>query len=290
MLFSQVIFFLKEVYRNIIRNSWMSIAAITIVTLSLAVFGIFLVILFNINFLFDTILSQLEITAYLRPKITKKEIFTIRRELLTLPGVTRVKFISREEALHRIEAMLHIELASKRNPLPNSLEIRVKNPDYISVVVEKLKSFSAIEKVNYGQQLTEKLVILARTIKIIGLIISLILLIITLVIISNTIRLTVLARSDEIEIMQLVGATSWFIKWPFLLEGLFYGLLGSILSISLLVFFYKGISARVQAILPFLPVINASEVSVPLGIILIITGISIGVLGSSISVSKCLKI
>jgi cell division transport system permease protein len=175
-----------------------------------------------------------------------------------------------------------------RNPLPDTFEIYVEDPGAVLVVVKKVENLPGIEKVKHAELLTQRLISVNHAVRITGATIVLALIIATILIVSNTIRLTVFARRKEISIMQLVGAANWFIRWPFIIEGIVQALTGALLALGLVRLAYHLMIPQMEKSLPFLPVLPAAAVSETLALIVLGTGLFVGIAGSLISVNKFL--
>ena len=175
------------------------------------------------------------------------------------------------------------------NPLPNSFEVLVRRPDMVKTAAASIEQMDGVEMAKYGQDVVEHLFDITRLIRLFGAILMVLLAGATLFIISNTIRLTVIARRKEIAIMKYVGATDWFIRWPFLLEGIVLGFAGSILALVALRVAYGMITAKVYDTLAFFPLLPLYPFLDYVGLVLLLCGMFIGAMGSTISLKRLLK-
>ncbi|MFC1616929.1 permease-like cell division protein FtsX [Candidatus Margulisiibacteriota bacterium] len=294
MKISDYYFFLKEALIGIKRSFMMAFISVATISVSLFIFGIFLLITINFNNLLDFVVSKLEIRVYFSENITKSDIIDIKERLEELAEVRRVEFISKKRAWeHFSEQFSNIDMQDliDKNPLPDTLRIRLRHTSDMT----KLKAFFAqipknmIEDISYGEVIANRISLFANFAKLSGLAMVALLTFATLLIIVNTIRLTVLARKDEIEIMQLVGATDGFIEWPFLLEGFFIGITGSIISIAFLKTGYFFFAHKFQQSIPYFPLVFEPKILYTLYLIILATGIILGMFGAYLSVSKALK-
>lgn len=288
-------YFVREAILSIKRNRLMSIASVSTVTISLLMLGIFAIMIINMNNLANILESQVQVTAYIKEGMETEDKEALGEEIRAIEGVTKVEFIGKQEALERFSERLGeqkelLESLGDNNPLPDSFEIHVDTPERVKEVVEKVKTMEAIEETRFGQEVIEQLFSLTRILRVGGVVLIIFLALATLFIISNTIRITVFSRRKEVNIMKYVGATDWFIRWPFLLEGMLLGLFGSLLAVILLSWVYSMIVDQVHASLAFLPMVPRWPMLPYASLLLVIAGTGIGALGSSISLRKFLRV
>ena len=295
MSFSTKEYFVKETYKSIRRNGFMSFASISTVAVSLLVLGMFLMIFLNTNNLAQYLESQVQVSVYMQDSATDKELTAVKEKLTKMPGVVKVTQVSKQQALERFkkrlgdqEQLLHS--LGKENPFPNSFEIQVDNPERIKVLTPQIGQLSKVETAKFGQEVVEHLFQLTKILRFGGILLVVFLAMATLFIISNTIRLTVFARRKEVIIMKYVGATDWFIRWPFLLEGMTLGFFGAVLASVLINSIYSGLLTRIHATLAFLPLLPTSPLLIYVDLFLLIAGTGIGALGSYISLRKFLRV
>lgn len=295
MSFSTKEYFVKETYKSIRRNGFMSFASISTVAVSLLVLGMFLMIFLNTNNLAQYLESQVQVSVYMQDSATDKELTAVKEKLTKMPGVVKVTQVSKQQALERFkkrlgdqEQLLHS--LGKENPFPNSFEIQVDNPERIKVLTPQIGQLSKVETAKFGQEVVEHLFQLTKILRFGGILLVIFLAMATLFIISNTIRLTVFARRKEVIIMKYVGATDWFIRWPFLLEGMTLGFFGAVLASVLINSIYSGLLERIHATLAFLPLLSPSPLLLYVDLFLLVAGTGIGALGSYISLRKFLRV
>ena len=295
MRFSTKQYFIKETYKSIRRNGFMSFASISTVAVSLLVLGMFLMIFLNTNNLAQYLESQVQVSVYMQDSATEKELASVKEKLAKMPGVVKVTQVSKTQALERFkkrlgdqEQLLHS--LGKENPFPNSFEIQVDNPERIKVLTPQIGQLPKVETAKFGQEVVEHLFQLTKILRFGGILLVVFLAMATLFIISNTIRLTVFARRKEVIIMKYVGATDWFIRWPFLLEGMTLGFFGAVLASVLINSIYSGLLERIHATLAFLPLLPTSPLLIYVDLFLLIAGTGIGALGSYISLRKFLQV
>ena len=295
MSFSTKEYFIKETYKSIRRNGFMSFASISTVAVSLLVLGMFLLIFLNTNHLAQYLESQVQVSVYMQDSATAEDLKNVETKLKQMPGVVKVTPINKQQALARFEERLGdqkqlLDSLGKENPFPNSFEVQVDAPERIKTITPSIDQLPKVETAKFGQEVVEHLFSLTRILRIGGIILVIFLAMATLFIISNTIRLTVFARRKEVIIMKYVGATDWFIRWPFLLEGMTLGFFGAVIASLCLNSIYAGILERIHATLAFLPLLSTSPLLIYVTLFLLAAGTGIGALGSYISLRKFLRV
>jgi cell division transport system permease protein len=291
-------FFVRESLRSIKRNRTMSAAAITSVIASLLVIGIFFVIVLNIDFAATKLESQIEMMVYLNDGLGESIISTMNTEIKSINGVKSVEFISKDVALKNLEKnwgenSYLLEGLDGDNPLPDAFLITLSDPSLASGVAMSVSSMSNIEKVVYGKEELEKLLNTTYVLRMSSLVIIFILLFISVFIIANTIKLTLYARRREIGIMKLVGATDWFVRMPFIIEGIIVGLIGAVAaSIILGAGYYYCADLVKNQMIGFMSIslMPFNQIIVSMFVLLIIVGVVIGAAGSLLSVRKFIKV
>ena len=288
-------YMVRETLISLKRHNWMSIASISTVAVSLFVLGIFMILVLNMNRMASFLESQVQISVYLKDDLSKEDIRGIGDDIRGLQGIDTVAFISRSDAEKRLRERLGeqaylLDALGDQNPLPDSYEVTVRDPSMVETAAKAIAEFSGVEQTKYGQDVVEHLFDITRLIRIFGLVLMLLLAGATLFIISNTIRLTVFARRKEVAIMKYVGATDWFIRWPFMLEGVVMGFAGGVIAAIALKLVYAAAAAKIYDTLAFFPLIPEQPFMTIIGILIVISGMAIGALGSSISLKRFLKV
>jgi len=273
----------------------MSVASISTVALSLLILGMFLVMVLNLNNMASNLESQVQVSVYLQEGLSDLETREIGTRITKLPGVHQVIFIDKEEAMTRFKQRLGeqqsiLQALDGNNPLPNAFEVKLDRPERVKPVAQAIAQFKGVENAKFGQEVVEQLFALTKMVRIFGVILIGFLALAALFIISNTIRLTVFARRKEIGIMKYVGATDWFIRWPFLLEGIILGFGGALVAVVLLGRIYGALIQKVYESLAFLPLIPQYPFITSIGIVLLVVGTVIGALGSTISLRKFMQV
>jgi cell division transport system permease protein len=226
----------RESFKSLGRNGWMMFASVSAVTITLLLVGVFFVIMMNLNNVAKSIEEDVEIRVHIDVAATDEEQQALQSQIEKLPEVESVTFSPKEEELDNLITSLGEEgeaftLFEQDNPLNDVFVVKTKNPTDTMKAAKKIEKMKFASKVKYGQGSVEKIFEVTSISRNIGLILVIGLLFTAMFLISNTIKITIFARRKEIEIMKLVGATNGFIRWPFFLEGLWLGLLGSIIPI-----------------------------------------------------------
>lgn len=291
-------FFIKEGFGNLHKNKTMSSASISSVIAALLVIAIFFIIVMNVDYAASKLESQIEMMVYLEDDLSEAIINSMAKELKTISAVKDVQFVSKTQALKDLnkkwgDNAYLLEGLEGDNPLPDSFKVTLTDPSKANTVALAITSISNIERVVYGKEELEKLLKATYIVRISSLIIISILVFISVFIISNTIKLTVYARRKEINIMKYVGATDWFVRGPFIVEGILLGLLGSLIT-SLVVgvgYYYCSNFIQNQMIgLLSVTLMPFGELISSLVLLLGTVGLLIGVIGSFLSVRKFIKV
>ncbi|ABZ83306.1 cell division protein ftsx, putative [Heliomicrobium modesticaldum Ice1] len=286
-------YFFREAFRSMWQNGWMSVASISTVAISLLILGISLLLVMNSHYAAAAIESDLEIVLSLKNDIDAKQTQAVADRLRGNSRVAEVIFVSKQEAMSAMRKQVRPELLralGEDNPFPDQFRVKAKDPNDVASLADEFGKIPGVELVKYGQGVVERLLRLTQWVRIVGLSVMGLIGLAAVFLISTTIRLTVFARRREINIMKFVGATNWFIRWPFLLEGTFLGLIGSLLAIVLVYALYTPVAEYVRTSLPFVPLRADSGFLLTISQILLASGVFIGALGSSISLRKFLKV
>ncbi|MGM9945537.1 MAG: permease-like cell division protein FtsX [Lysinibacillus sp.] len=289
---------LRESFKSLSRNSWMTFASISAVTVTLLLVGVFAIIMMNLNKVATDLENDVEIRVLIDIMNDEEETAKAEAELIAqienLPDVAEVVYSTREQELDNLIKDFGDELSlfEQNNPLHNVLYVKAADPQQTANVAKQIEKLDHINEVLYGEGKVEKLFSFLNTGRNIGLVLILGLLFTAMFLISNTIRITIIARKDEIEIMKLVGATNSFVRVPFVLEGMWIGLLGAIIPITAVsvIYYnlYNTLAPRIQGnLLELLPV---TPLLYQVSALLVGLGLLIGIWGSFMSVRKFLKI
>ena len=295
---NSLVYNVKQGFTQILRNRGMSVASIFSILAMLFILGIFFVIVVNLN-LFTEVVKQDydQIEVYLKDEVTVEQAETLMGQIKTHEGAEAVSYRSKDDALNIMKqrwgesAYLLDSLGD--NPLPASILISVDSMENAQSVSEFAIALDGVEDVQYFRETVEKLTKVTNFLQIGAIVVMVFLIIVSVVVVSNTIKLTVFARSKEIKIMKYVGATNWFIRGPFMAEGIIIGIFAAIISTIMASLLYgrivAGIGTQVIAITSC-PLISVGYMAGNMLIIFLALGISIGAWGSIISMRKFLDV
>ncbi len=294
---------LKTAIKSLYRNFSMSIASTVLVTLTLLVLSSTIILTLNIGFVTDTVFESLRINVYLEDSLNEAEIDTVQAELENISNVDTVTFSSKDAELENLtqdfqDGDLILEYLEDDNPLKNVYIVNLNDmgtgeddTNAMETAAKEIEKINGVESAEYGaEQGTDSLIETLDFIKIISNLISIALLVITIFLITNTVKLTINARRHEIAIMRLVGAKSWYIRMPFVIEGMIIGLLGGIIAYFLSTYGYAYILDL--AAIAFLKgsLIPAEDLSTSYLVLIPLVGTLIGSLGSVIAIRGYLKV
>ena len=292
-------FFLKEALRGLRRSSAPALAALLTVLLTAVVLGVFIPIVQATTGTANEVRSRVVVDVYIKDSATDQERADLRSAIESTANVKSVEFISKAEALKRAEGKnpeafrQGTELLGS-NPLPASYRVPPEDPDKIGQIVQRLNAggepqLSAIDEVRDREEDTSKILSATGLVKALTAGLAVLLVLASIALIANTIRLSIFSRRREVEVMRLVGATNWFIRWPFVIEGLAVGLLGGVLAVVLLAMakatFVDPLSDRFALIaaprtIEFLPLVA----------ILLAASMAVSAVGSGLTLRRFLKV
>lgn len=286
-------FFLRESFIGMNRSRLMTFIAMATIGVSLIVFGFFLLLTVNLNNFTSLLTEKLEVRLFLKQTLTRSEIKEFQDRIRRLNGIKSIRFVDKDSAWDEFKEnykSMGIDGAVGKNPLPHSISIHLQKEGAIEPMVDYFRKFDYyVDDVVYGSEIAMRVEKFSQFAKGAGLVLVLLLGASTLLIIVNTIRLTVLARQEEISIMRLVGATNYFIQLPFLIEGFIIGVVGAVVAIVSLSIGYSWLGDKIIASVPFMPLVFQLEQLVIIYCIVGIVGTFIGMLGAFISVSRMLR-
>ena len=288
-------YFVREVIISMIRNRWMTFASIGTVTVSLFVLGVFMMLVVNLTRMASELESQVQIAVYLNDALTEEGRAEVEQMMRDMKNISKIEYIPREQAIQRLEERLGdhkyiLEALGDVNPLPNSYEVTVKKPEAVQSTAAAIADLYGVDEAKYGQDVASHLFDMTRLVRLFGFLLMFLLAGATIFIISNTIRLTVFARRKEIAIMKYVGATDWFIRIPFILEGIALGFIGGGLAALALRSFYSVMAAKIYSTLTFFPLVPQYPFVNYLTIVMIVSGMIVGIIGSTISLKRFLEV
>ena len=284
----------RESFKSIRRNSWMTFASVSAVTVTLLLVGVFIVIMMNLNQLAQNIENDVEIKVVADPAANEKIIKELVEKVRSTDGVLEVVYSSRDAELDKMIKSFgdELNLYKQSNPLGDALYVKAKDPQQTATIAKKIDTYDYTYEVVYGEEKVEKLFKVLNMSRNVGLVLILALLFTAMFLISNTIRITIVARRTEIEIMKLVGATNNFVRIPFLLEGMWLGILGAIAPMLIISISYYKLFEVLEPKLQgeMFQLLNATPFILQLNGLILFMGMFIGVWGSFMSVRKFLKV
>ena len=282
-------FSLKRAWQGFWRNAVMSLAATATMVLMLLLLSGFWIIQAGLLAGLEFTEQKVEVVAYLQPNATEAQVDTLRADLDAMPEVDSVVYVTRDEALERFRQSMESQGREDltqyldSNPLFASLEVKLVDPSAVREVGDALREDGAVRNVINIEDLVERVLTVTDILRTAGTVILIVVGVICLFIIVNTIRLAVFARAEEIEIMRLVGASDAFIRWPFVFEGAFVGLLGALITLGVLAAAADPLSGFMVDFFRVLP-IQVGSLSRDLITLVMGAGVGLGILGSWVSV------
>ncbi len=291
---------LKESILNLARNGWMTIASVGAVTVTLLMLGVFIVFGANTSYFTNQIEQSAEIRVHVDVTATPENEAVLQSELEKIPEIDSVDFSSKDEELEMHKESLGLDQSEElyqqykaSNPLHDVFVVKLKDPQQTETVVPQIEKLDYVDDINYGEDYVGKMFEFTKWVQIIGSVLIIALALVAVFLIVNTIRVTILSRKREIEIMRLVGATNAFIRWPFFLEGIWLGLLGSIIPITTISITYIYVD-RHEVLnrmgLGLFKTIPPDPFILYVALSIVVIGTVIGVIASLLSIRKHIKI
>lgn len=291
-------YLIKEGLKSIWINRLMSFASIMTVTASLVIFSLFLIISVNVEHMVEQVRSEYELLVVIDENADEATIQGIGKAISAMPDVRDARLVTKEEGLEELKASMDnqelFEGLELDNPLRNTYRVSLRNLNQSVAVMEQISLISGVVKINSNQEAVSMLQNITKVVNTVGFWLFLLLMVISIAIITNTIRLAVYARRKEINVMKFIGATNWFIRWPFIVEGVVIGLLAAILSFAIVYGGYYYASDSFAKILSGgiagLKLIDVHFMMRWVALFSVVLGVFSGVTGSVISVRKHMKV
>jgi len=289
-----IAFSLRGAWQGFWRNAVMSFAATATMVLMLLLLSGFWIVLTGLNAGLSFVEQKVEVVADIQPTASLDQIHALQAQIQAMPEVSTVDYVDADTALQQFRAQLKAQGQDdlsqylSTNPLPASFEIKLKDPHVFGNVVGVLQAnTTVISSVQQIQKLVDQVLTITNILRTAGLVLLLLVGLVVLFIILNTIRLAVVARSEEIEIMRLVGASDAFIRWPFIFEGAFVGLLGAAITLGVLALAAAPLGQFMFDFFRVLP-LEFGSLGEQLALLVLGTGLGLGVIGSWLSVRSYL--
>ena len=291
-------YLLGEGFRNVFHNKKSSGASLAIMCATMLIFGLFFMIIENLNNAVETLETQQGIQVFIQKTATDAQMEQIGEQIQAIDGVNKVTFVSKEDALNQTKEKLKDKQAliagwDESNPFKASYLVTLTDLKLSSQVQDEIKKIDNIDSIQSRDETINGLVAIANGVRIVSAVILTLLVLISIFIIGNTIKLTVHARRKEISIMKYVGGTDSFIRWPFVIEGIIIGIVAALLSMLVLGIAYSLITnAAANSIISTMGIklLSFTDMTTLLVIVYMVLGIGIGALGSSISMRKYLQV
>lgn len=283
----------KEGFRNIWVNRLMSLASVTVLMACLVMIGFGAMLFFNINALLDTVEQQNIVMVYVKDGATDEQATALGNQIKTMENVVECSFIPKEDAFNDYiesygdnKALLE---GLDENPMPDGFRVVISDLNEFRATVDKLNALDMVDEVRGNSDIADKLVSIRRAVTIVAGGIVALLFLVSLFIISNTIRITMFSRKLEISIMKAVGATNWFIRWPFMVEGILLGVIASAVSFGVLAGLYQGMVYVFNDLLAIFKPVSFGGYALYILLVFLSIGVFTGSFGSLISMGKYLK-
>ncbi len=296
MKFNTLKYFFVDAFKSLKRNKTLSIAAMITVLITFFIFGTFILLGLNFNKAIEDVASKLEIKVYLDNDIKLIDQREIEMKLNELDGVKEVIYESKEEAFVNLKDMLKDNQGLlegydlKDNPLPSSFIVKLENPEDASQITEAVKDMTGVEDISNQQDMIDTISSFVSGVRVAGLALFVVFIGVSIFLITNTTKITVYSRRREVGIMKYVGATDWFIRWPFIIEGMIIGIIGSLLSSILLYVLYRWIFGYIVSNMFLVSLVSPAFVLSTLTWIFVLGGTVIGALGSIVALRKFLDV
>lgn len=303
---SSFAFFFSESLKGFARNLSTALGSIVTIFLSLLIIGVFLIGGLVVDNIVNLVEDKVSITAYVADDASQEDIDAVENYITGLDGVASIDFTTKDQALENFKNSMTsnpeiVDQLDGQNPLPASIDVQLSDAQMVETVAGEIESNETFQKIadnpddpsdslKYGQKTVDRLFTVTNYIRTIGVALVVLLIFIAFVFINNTIRLSILARRKEIAIMRLVGASNNFIRGPFLMEGALHAIIGAGLSIIVMEVLRRVALPQIQSSLPWLPInIPGSSFGI-IYLMLLVSGLVIGLLGSALAMRRYLKV
>ena len=296
MIFRNIKYFVMQGIKGLVSNSLMTLASIGIVIASLVIFGVFLLFGMNINSVGEQIKDQCEINVYMPNDMNRDDVRAIGSQLGEIEYVKEAQLYTKEERLQNYKEGVHQDQAEviatleADNPLRDAYILSLTDVTKANEVAEKAAKISGVQEVTNRQDLIKTILSITNAVKHVSIWLLVVLAAISVFIISNTIKLGMFSRRKEINIMKFVGATNWFIRWPFIIEGMLLGAVGATAAVAVVMLGYGSVLPTVQEFMGNIRLLEPSEVSTVVVVGFLIMGMGIGMSGSAMSIRKHLHV
>lgn len=287
-------YIIGSAFRGMRKHLMMTTASVSVLIACMIIIGTAYLFAENISNFMTQIEQQNEIVAFIDEKVPEEDYQSLQQKIEGIEGVADTDFITKDEALEQYRAQLGEEgnyldsYTGEDNPLRNSFTITISDLEYFEDASASISELDGIAYVRDTQEVVTVLLSLRKVVQVLGIWIMVILGLVSLFIISNTIKIAMYNRKNEINIMKYVGATNWFIRWPFVFEGLFIGVLAATICFALQWYIYNYLFTSLFSGVNFIELVPFSQLYLDIIIIFAVIGIVVGVFGSMTSIRKYL--
>ncbi|MCE9656406.1 permease-like cell division protein FtsX [Clostridium celatum] len=296
MKISSLNYFIVDAFKSIKRNRTISFAAMITVLITFFIFGTFTLLALNFNKSIEDVASKIQIQVYLNDDIKLVDQREIEIKLAEQPQVSEVTYESKDEAFLNLQENLGDNKGLmegydlNNNPLPSSFIVKLKDPSAATEVTKAVEGMTGVESIGNQQEVIDTISKFVNIIQIVGIGLFIVFIGVSVFLIMNTIKLTVYSRRREVGIMKFVGATDWFIRWPFVIEGIVIGAIGSVASTILLYFTYSGVFNWIVNSMFIVNLVAPQFVLTTLLGLFLIGGVIVGAIGSIFALRKFLVV
>lgn len=285
---------MRQSVQSLTRNSWLAVITSGLIAISLAILGGFLLVTTNVNQFIDNVESNMEISVFLNEGVNAKD---VEDRLDNLEGVVSHTFVSKEDGLADFgktmgDPSLLRDLEGGNNPLPDLIRVRVTEPEQVAAIAQAIQLYPGVEMVDFGEELVTRLMQITGRLNSIFLILGISIALGAVFLIVTIIRLSVVARQDEVSVMKYMGASDGYIRFPFIMEGMVMGWTGTLLAIIALGFIYAQLASSLSQdalTLLFQPVTDMARI-LPIFVGLMVVGTLMSGFGSFVSIRKYLRV
>ena len=296
--FRMLIRSIRDAFKSVFRNFSLSLASISCITITLVIVAVAIMASFNVENFTKAIKEDVTIVVFVDREVKEDKIALIKAKLEQIDNISDIRYKTKQEIQKemqetsaQLDAILK-EYGEELNPLKDTFEVKVKDLEEIGTTAKTIENIDGVSSVNYGETMVNKFLSAFKTIEKITYVAVIALIVVTIFLIVNTIKLTIFSRKREISIMRLVGASNFTIKIPFVIEGMFLGILGSIIPILMVIYGYFGLYNHFggEFYSPLIRLITPEPFIYYVSLIILGIGIVVGMIGSYQAVRKYLKI
>lgn len=286
--------FIGDAAKSLKRNKTISLASIITVFITFFILGTFVLVATNFSKAIASVEDKIELRVFLDDDIKLIDKREVEIKLRDIPGVKEIKYESKEEAYKNIqETMENSEgllqgYSLEKNPFPASYIVSLQDPSFSDEVTKEVGELPGVESIGNQQELIETITGVVKGVRVVGFVLFVVMIAISIFLIMNTTKITVFSRRREVGIMKFVGATDWFIRWPFIIEGMIIGFVGALIAVVLLFFGYKAIFSMIVSNMLIVDLVNPSYVLGQLSWMFGLGGLASGGVASFVALRKFL--